>query len=193
MASLFRELRQSQGPYPPSKRFDSMLRGLRSVAAAWRPVAARARPETWRGAYVAAAATVTAAVGSAGVAHAMRIEEEVKMDYKDVLLRPKRSTLRSRSEVEVSRTFRFRHSGREWTGVPIVVATMDTVGTFDMACTLSKHGCMVAVHKHYSVEDWKALAAAHPKVTPYVCASAGTSRADMDKLDKILTAFPTSR
>ena len=112
------------------------------------------------------------------------------MDYKDVLLRPKRSTLRSRSEVEVSRTFRFRHSGREWTGVPIVVANMDTVGTFEMAKEMARHNCMVAVHKHYTTDEWREFAAKNPHVLAHVAASAGTSKADMEKLDEILTSVP---
>jgi GMP reductase len=63
----------------------------------------------------------------------MRIEEELKLDFKDVLIRPKRSTLTSRSDVDISRDFVFRHSGRRYHGVPIIAANMDTVGTFEMA------------------------------------------------------------
>ena len=66
-----------------------------------------------------------AAHASSSIAHSMRIEEETKLDYKDVLLRPKRSVLKSRSEVDLKRTFKFKHSGREWTGVPLVIANMD--------------------------------------------------------------------
>ena len=54
-----------------------------------------------------------------------------------MLLRPKRSTLRSRSEVDLNRTFKFRHSKREWTGVPLILANMDTVGTFEMATEMA--------------------------------------------------------
>ena len=56
----------------------------------------------------------------------MRIENEVKLDFKDVLIRPKRSTLASRSQVSLERTYTFKNSQREWTGVPMVVANMDT-------------------------------------------------------------------
>ena len=158
------------------------LRALRAVAGSTR---ARVRRPACLAA--AAAAAVTSTVG---MAHAMRIEEDVKLDYKDVLLRPKRSTLRSRSEVDLSRVFRFRHSGREWTGVPMIVANMDTVGTFSMAVQLAKHRCMVAMHKHYTVDEWKSFAAEHPDVCQFVAVSAGTSKSDMDKLDAILTACP---
>ena len=81
----------------------------------------------------------------------LRIEEDVKLDFKDVLIRPKRSTLRSRSEVTLERELKFKHSGRSLACVPVVVANMDTVGTFDMCVALARHGCLVAVHKHYAV------------------------------------------
>jgi len=138
---------------------------------------------------LAAAAAACVAVNG-GFAACLRIESDVKLDYKDVLLRPKRSTLRSRSEVTLDRAFRFRHSGREWTGVPMIIANMDTVGTFTMAAELANHHCMVAIHKHYTIEEWKAFAAESPQTLPYVCASAGTSKSDLDKLDAILTACP---
>ena len=82
----------------------------------------------------------------------MRIIEDVKLDYKDVLITPKRSALASRSEVNLERTFTFR-SGNSWKGVPIIAANMDGVGTFTMDLELNKHKMMVAVTKHYSQED----------------------------------------
>jgi len=107
-----------------------------------------------------------------------------------VLIRPKRSTLQSRSQVSLERTFKFKHSGREWTGVPLIVANMDTVGTFEMARTLAKHKAIVAIHKHYSVDEWKQFAASSPEAVGFVAASAGTSAVDMTKLDQILTSCP---
>ncbi|HTK85912.1 MAG TPA: IMP dehydrogenase, partial [Patescibacteria group bacterium] len=85
----------------------------------------------------------------------MRIEEDVKLDFKDVLIRPKRSTLASRKEVDISREFPFRWSNRTFEGVPIIAANMDGVGTMAMAKTFAKmgHGMTVALHKHYPLED----------------------------------------
>ena len=82
----------------------------------------------------------------------MRIIEDVKLDFKDVLITPKRSALASRSQVNLERTFTFR-SGNSWKGVPIIAANMDGVGTFTMDLELNKHKMMVAVTKHYSQED----------------------------------------
>nr|KAF6392076.1 guanosine monophosphate reductase 2 [Pipistrellus kuhlii] len=71
------------------------------------------------------------------------IDNDVKLDFKDVLLRPKRSTLKSRSEVDLTRSFSFRNSKQMYTGIPIIAANMDTVGTFEMAKVLSKAGNVV--------------------------------------------------
>lgn len=84
----------------------------------------------------------------------MRIEYEIKLGFKDVMFRPKRSTLKSRSQVDLEREFTFLHTEKRWNGVPIIAANMDTVGTFEMAVALSKHKVMTAIHKHYSVEEW---------------------------------------
>lgn len=82
----------------------------------------------------------------------MRIEEDVKLDFKDVLIRPKRSTLNSRSEVNIQREFILKHSSQKYNGIPIIAANMDTVGTITMAKKLSQHEVMTALHKHYPVE-----------------------------------------
>ena len=83
----------------------------------------------------------------------MRIENDVKLDFSDVLIRPKRSTLTSRKNVVLERSFTFMHSGRTWTGVPVSAANMDTTGTFEMARTLVRHKMITALHKHYSLEQ----------------------------------------
>ena len=84
----------------------------------------------------------------------MRIEEDIKLDYKDVLFKPKRSKLESRRDVDLTRTFKFHH-GNEWTGVPIMSSNMDGVGTFEMAKVLQEHKMLTVMRKHYSVDDWK--------------------------------------
>ena len=63
----------------------------------------------------------------------MRIESETKLDYGDVLIRPKRSTLSSRADVQVERSFKFYHSPKVWTGIPIMTANMASCGTFEIA------------------------------------------------------------
>ena len=76
----------------------------------------------------------------------MRIEDDSKLDYKDVLIRPKRSTLGSRKDVDLFRKFSFRNynaseSDHHYTGIPIMASNMDGVGTFKMADTLASLGC----------------------------------------------------
>lgn len=78
---------------------------------------------------------------------------DLKLDFKDVLLQPKRSTLKSRSQVELTRRYNFKHSNATWTGTGIIAANMDHVGTFEMAKEFYGYGLMVALHKHYPVDD----------------------------------------
>ena len=85
----------------------------------------------------------------------MRIEDDIKLTFDDVLIRPKRSTLVSRSEVVLERVFKFKHTNATWTGVPIFSANMDTTGTFETAFALQKHKMLTAIHKFYSIEEWK--------------------------------------
>lgn len=93
----------------------------------------------------------------------MRIEDGTKLDFKDVLIRPKRSTLSSRKEVDISREFKFRWSKKAFKGVPIIAANMDGVGTFDMAKAFIKdgNGLSVALHKHYTLEELTAFFSKH--------------------------------
>ena len=83
----------------------------------------------------------------------MRIESDLKLDFKDVLLRPKRSTLGSRANVDLERLYSFRHARLEMPVVPVIAANMDTVGTFEMARALAAHKILTAIHKHYPVEE----------------------------------------
>ena len=68
----------------------------------------------------------------------MKIEDGIKLDFSDVLFRPKRSTLTSRKEVNLHRTYQFKHSGQEYSGIPIMAANMDGVGTVEMARSLQE-------------------------------------------------------
>jgi GMP reductase len=81
----------------------------------------------------------------------MHIEHEIKLDYKDVLIRPKRSTLTSRGDVDITRDFVFRHSPEQYHGIPIIASNMDTTGTIEMARALEPPGLSVALHKHYEL------------------------------------------
>ena len=117
----------------------------------------------------------------------MRIEQELKLGFKDVLFRPKRSTLKSRSQVNLTREFTFKHSGRQWSGVPVIAANMDSVASFEMAAALAEHEVMTAVHKHYTVEQWaEFVKSADKKTLNNVFVSTGTSDADFEKTKEIM-------
>ena len=119
----------------------------------------------------------------------MRIEQEIKLGFKDVMFRPKRSTLKSRSQVDLERTFTLHNSNIVWTGVPIMAANMDTVGTFEMALALYEHKIFTAIHKHYSVEQWNAfLNDAPADIANYIAISTGTGAQDLEKVASVLAA-----
>ena len=115
----------------------------------------------------------------------MRIEQDLKLDFKDVLIRPKRSTLTSRSEVDISREFVFLHSQKKYRGIPVIAANMDATGTFEMARALAKHDLSVALHKHYSEEELLAFFAAQPE-SPPTFYSLGISAHDYDKFRRVM-------
>lgn len=113
----------------------------------------------------------------------MRIEPDIKLDYKDVLIRPKRSTLRSRKQVELNRTYRFRNSHQDWTGIPIMAANMDGVGTFDMAYALSHLGLFTCLTKQQSPIDWNNRFQADKNL---VAVSTGTSIQEYKNVKEIV-------
>ncbi|XP_044773171.1 GMP reductase 1 [Neomonachus schauinslandi] len=119
-----------------------------------------------------------------------RIDADLKLDFKDVLLRPKRSSLRSRAEVDLERTFTFRNSKQTYSGIPIIVANMDTVGTFEMAVVMSQHSMFTAIQKHYTLDEWKLFAAHHPECLQHVAVSSGSGKSDLEKMSDILEAVP---
>ena len=121
----------------------------------------------------------------------MRIETELKLGFKDVMIRPKRSTLKSRSQVSLERNFTFRNSQKKWTGVPIIAANMDTVGTFEMAEALSREKIITAIHKHYTVEEWSQFLENQPdSIYDYIALSTGIGKDDEGKIKQIVDAHP---
>lgn len=121
----------------------------------------------------------------------MRIEQDIKLGFKDVMIRPKRSTLKSRSQVNLEREFKFKHSDTTWHGIPIMAANMDTVGTFAMAKALAEKQLFTAIHKHYSLNDWQAFTeSTSTSIQDYVAISTGTSTKDAEKLAAIVKQHP---
>lgn len=111
----------------------------------------------------------------------MKILPDTYYDFQDVLLRPKRSRLSSRSQVNLERTITFLHSKRTWTGVPVMTSNMDTTGTFEMYRELSKHKMITVFHKHYNIEDYP------EDLDPeYYSLSTGISDKDWEKTQKLV-------
>ena len=121
----------------------------------------------------------------------MRIETELKLGFKDVMIRPKRSTLNSRAQVSLEREFKFKHSSATWTGVPIMAANMDTVGTFEMALALAKEKLFSCIHKHYTLHQWNDFVKNAPSdICDYIAVSTGTGKADSKRVAEIFEHNP---
>jgi len=137
----------------------------------------------------------------------MRIEHEIKLDYNDVLIRPKRSTLGSRKEVDLSRGYSFRNYfkktneptaeygypavAKHWRGIPIMASNMDGVGTFQMADALASQNIMTCLVKTYSVEDlitfFDSIENDDSHRTDYVAMSIGITPPDEEKFKNVYT------
>lgn len=118
----------------------------------------------------------------------MRIEYDIKLGFKDVMIRPKRSTLKSRAQVNLNREFNFLNSTEKWKGVPIMAANMDTVGTFEMALALAEHSMFTAIHKHYTIKEWNSFLASAPTgIENYIAISTGTGVKDAEKLAEVIS------
>ena len=125
----------------------------------------------------------------------MRIDEDVKLDYKDVLIRPKRSTLGSRKDVDLERGYTFRNykpefpdniEHRHWRGTPVMAANMDGVGTFEMADVLATAGIFTCLVKTYSAEQLvEYFDTDMYERTNYVAMSIGITDKDYDKFCKV--------
>ena len=118
----------------------------------------------------------------------MRIEEEIKLDYSDVLFRPKRSTLSSRKDVNLKRTYKFKYSNNEWSGIPIMAANMDGVGELGVAEKMSEFDmitCLTKQHDIKKLNQYKKIKSIYKNIA----LSIGIKKEDFDRLDKLLKEF----
>lgn len=118
-----------------------------------------------------------------------KIINEIKLDFDDVLIRPKRSTLNSRSEVNLVRSYSFKYSPRKLLSSPIMVANMDTVGTISMGKSLSVHQAVTCLHKHY---DEDVLVNLFVQPIDLIWYSTGTSKKDIERLERIFATIIAS-
>ncbi len=122
----------------------------------------------------------------------MRIEEDVKLDFKDVLIRPKRSTLTTRKDVDIRRDYIFKWSEKSFSGVPIIAANMDGVGTFEMAKAFEKdgHGLTTALTKHYTPKELVRFYKDHGGDSSWY--SIGISQGDVEKMKEVMSDLKKS-
>jgi GMP reductase len=110
-------------------------------------------------------------------------------DFADVLILPQRSTLNSRQNVVLQRTFHFKY-GQEWTGIPIMSANMDTTGTFEIAEKFSEQNLITCLHKHYTVQQFCDHERLINQISENIAVSAGMSEEDFEKVSQIFEFFP---
>ena len=118
----------------------------------------------------------------------MRLEENIKLDYSDVLFRPKRSTLQSRKDVNLKRTYRFKYSKNEWSGIPIIAANMDGVGELSIAEKLAEFEmitCLTKQHDEKKLKKCKII----KKIYPHLALSIGIKKEDFENLNNVLKEF----
>ena len=118
----------------------------------------------------------------------MRIEEEIKLDYSDVLFRPKRSTLSSRKDVNLERTYKFKYSNNEWSGIPIMGANMDGVGELGVAEKMSEFNMITCLTKQHDIKKLKQYKKIK-SIYKNVALSVGIKKEDFNNLDKLLKEF----
>jgi GMP reductase len=121
----------------------------------------------------------------------VKIESDQKLDFCDVLVRPCPSTLSSRRDVDIKRTFAFSHSGTTWTGFPLVASNMDATGTLEMAKALSEHDALTALSKYYKLEELKKFF--HKQESESAFFSMGITTADLDKLTALKSNISISK
>jgi GMP reductase len=111
----------------------------------------------------------------------MIINNETKLDFSDVLIVPQRSTLNSRSEILLERTFHFYHSPRIWKGIPIICANMSFC-SFDMAKELANHKMIACLHKYHSLDELSNYFNSNPQNINYTFVSIGYKKSDLNHL-----------
>jgi GMP reductase len=113
----------------------------------------------------------------------MKINNDLKLAFKDVLIEPKRSRLSSREEVDLLRTFKVK--GRNWQCIPICAANMNTTGSIEVAKVLSKFQTLTALHKYYSVDELVNFFFNNHNIWDYVFYSMGITDRDIEKVKEV--------
>ena len=125
----------------------------------------------------------------------MRIKEDIKLNFDDVLMEPKRSTLSSRRDVDMTRNFKFHNSGKLMNFTPIFASNMDGVGTFSMAKVLQEYKMMTVITKSTTVDQWRHAVGTGLRLQS-VSVCTGTNKmwdpeaADYKNMEEVLKSFP---
>jgi len=116
----------------------------------------------------------------------MKIITTPQLDFQSVLIRPKRTTISSRSQVDLLRKISFPHSTLSWEGVPIIAANMDTTGTFEVYDELVKHKMITCFNKFYNLNDYKNRFTLSPLDPNYFMISCGINESSFSNLNDVI-------
>ena len=122
----------------------------------------------------------------------MKIDTTPKLDFKNVLIKPQRTTITSRSQVDLKREFKFLYSKVKWTGIPILSANMDSIGTFEVLNVFYKKKMLTCLHKFYELNDYIGFFDKHPEkeeCLKYTIISTGIGDHDFKRLQEILAVI----
>lgn len=111
-------------------------------------------------------------------------DKYVKLDFSDVLIKPQKSILESRNDVNLEREFKFPYSNQIWKGIPIIASNMDTVGTIDMYHSLNNYNMLTCFHKFIDINDYP------ENTNNNYMISIGIRDEDYNKLEILYNKFP---
>jgi len=129
----------------------------------------------------------------------MKIDFSQQLDFNNVLIRPQRTTISSRSEVSLERTYHFKNSNISWTGIPIMASNMDTTGTFKVSDVLNKYKMLTCLNKFYNILEYDSYLSqkkyeldlkSYAGYIKNIIISIGIGEQDLIKLNKLLRLFP---
>ena len=82
----------------------------------------------------------------------MQIINETQLDFSDVLIKPRRSSIDSRSKVDITREYKFKWCPYVIKGTGIMQANMGTIGNFEVSRKMLDKGLFACLHKHHNID-----------------------------------------
>ena len=108
------------------------------------------------------------------------LTQDKKLEFSEVLIKPRPSELASRSDVNLKVAYICKHSKRQIRGCPVIVSNLDSTGTIEMARITNNYGMFVCLHKYIEMEDLTKWFVDIASQRSFV--TIGTSTGEIDKI-----------